>query len=140
MRRLTLGFAFLVCWVFFAIGLSSCEPTQPSTRASSRDYMLDPETLHRSFTDQSDRWVNQRITLNLPANSYTVLRANAFGLPGRRLAWCARLNTDPPAIVFDCEPPLNTDKPIRLKGVCVGTVKTAFGWYVSMESCTIMAR
>lgn len=125
---------------FFAIFIPSCTRETPTTSGVKRLYVLDPQTLHRSFLDRSDRWQDQRISVTLKANSYAVNPPGAHGIGHRAVVWCSRVPTDPPDVVFDCPPPSSSDRTIVIQGVCRGVKETPSCWYVSVEECVLTVK
>ena len=123
-----------------AICLPSCVSEPPTTASSKRLYVLDPETLHRSFLDRSDRWQDQRISVTLKAGAYSINPPGAHGVRHGAVVWCSRIQTDPPDIVFDCLPPESNDKTIVIQGVCRGVKENQSCSYVSVEQCVLRVK
>ncbi len=125
--------------VFMMIALLfvGCGPTMPTqsvkpARVAAAQLVND----YRDFPATTDKtYRNRAVQIHLPAKSYRIApgRVETFhGLPGT-----------PGAIVFECEPPKDTESGLLITGICRGQVHdgieraNGISWFVRVESCNV---
>ncbi len=125
--------------VVLTVSTFGCDRIKPQPPPEPpRTWDVNAVSLHRSYLDGSDRWTGQRVRVSLNAKNYTIVPEG--------IVWHADRTSEPPSILFRCNPPHDNLTALTCTGKVIGRLddgqRRASGatWAVVVVECTVEQR